>query len=159
MGAFRFIHIIGDGWSGKFQKGPIQSGGGAGSGSCSAKTNTRSRMPRPRLVAPLSHSAITGPDLYRPFTIHTPLIPPSLRLNAPRSLYTPFGRTPRRFSSAAFSARKLYTPLQLPRGARRLQTTAKMALADEQHEWAAKRVRETFINFFKEKGHTFGKCQ
>jgi alanyl-tRNA synthetase len=31
-----------------------------------------------------------------------------------------------------------------------------MSLVDEKHEWGAARVRETFINYFKERGHTFG---
>jgi alanyl-tRNA synthetase len=32
-----------------------------------------------------------------------------------------------------------------------------MSLADEQHEWGAKRVRQTFLDYFNEKnGHTFG---
>ncbi|KAF2278103.1 alanyl-tRNA synthetase-like protein [Westerdykella ornata] len=29
------------------------------------------------------------------------------------------------------------------------------SLVDEQHEWGAVRVRETFLNYFKERGHTF----
>lgn len=36
-------------------------------------------------------------------------------------------------------------------------TTATMALQDEKHEWGAKRVRDTFLEYFNEKnGHTFG---
>jgi alanyl-tRNA synthetase len=30
-----------------------------------------------------------------------------------------------------------------------------MSLVDEKHEWPAKRVREEFLNYFKERGHTF----
>ncbi|KAF2118263.1 tRNA synthetases class II (A)-domain-containing protein [Lophiotrema nucula] len=30
-----------------------------------------------------------------------------------------------------------------------------MALAEEQHEWGAKKVRDTFLDYFKERGHTF----
>ncbi|KAF2750617.1 alanyl-tRNA synthetase-like protein [Sporormia fimetaria CBS 119925] len=30
-----------------------------------------------------------------------------------------------------------------------------MSLVDEKHEWGALRVRETFLNYFKERGHTF----
>jgi alanyl-tRNA synthetase len=33
-----------------------------------------------------------------------------------------------------------------------------MSLVDEQHEWGAKRVRETFLEYFKKNGHTFGAC-
>jgi alanyl-tRNA synthetase len=31
-----------------------------------------------------------------------------------------------------------------------------MSLVDEQHEWGAKKVRETFLDYFKKNGHTFG---
>ena len=31
-----------------------------------------------------------------------------------------------------------------------------MSLVDEKHEWPAVRVRETFLEYFKERGHTFG---
>jgi alanyl-tRNA synthetase len=31
-----------------------------------------------------------------------------------------------------------------------------MALHDEKHEWGAQRVRDTFLEYFKERGHTFG---
>ena len=30
------------------------------------------------------------------------------------------------------------------------------ALVDEQHEWSAVRVRQTFLDYFKDNGHTFG---
>jgi alanyl-tRNA synthetase len=33
-----------------------------------------------------------------------------------------------------------------------------MALHDEKHEWGAQRVRDTFLEYFKERGHTFGAC-
>jgi len=29
-------------------------------------------------------------------------------------------------------------------------------MASEQHEWTASRVRETFLDYFKKNGHTFG---
>jgi alanyl-tRNA synthetase len=32
-----------------------------------------------------------------------------------------------------------------------------MSLVDEQHKWGAAKVRDTFLNYFKERGHTFGK--
>lgn len=31
-----------------------------------------------------------------------------------------------------------------------------MSLVEEKHEWGAVRVRDTFLNYFKERGHTFG---
>ena len=31
-----------------------------------------------------------------------------------------------------------------------------MSLVDEQHEWGAKKVRQTFLDYFKKNGHTFG---
>lgn len=31
-----------------------------------------------------------------------------------------------------------------------------MALVDEQHEWGAQKVRQTFLDYFKQNGHTFG---
>ena len=31
-----------------------------------------------------------------------------------------------------------------------------MAQNDSQPEWAAARVRQTFLDYFKERGHTFG---
>jgi hypothetical protein len=34
---------------------------------------------------------------------------------------------------------------------------ANMSLAQEKHEWGAVRVRQTFLDYFKERGHTFGK--
>ena len=30
------------------------------------------------------------------------------------------------------------------------------SLVDEQHEWNAVRVRQTFLDYFKKNGHTFG---
>ena len=30
-----------------------------------------------------------------------------------------------------------------------------MALVDEKHEWTALKVRQTFLDYFKERGHTF----
>lgn len=33
-----------------------------------------------------------------------------------------------------------------------------MSLVDEQHEWGAVRVRQTFLDYFKKNGHTFGAC-
>jgi len=30
------------------------------------------------------------------------------------------------------------------------------SLADEKHEWSAKRVRDTYLDYFKKNGHTFG---
>jgi alanyl-tRNA synthetase len=33
-----------------------------------------------------------------------------------------------------------------------------MALHDEKHKWGAQRVRDTFLEYFKERGHTFGEC-
>tara|TARA_R110002003_G_scaffold126_26_gene11662 strand:+ start:30667 stop:30816 length:150 start_codon:yes stop_codon:yes gene_type:complete len=32
-----------------------------------------------------------------------------------------------------------------------------MALVDEQHEWGAAKVRQTFLDYFKKNGHTFGR--
>jgi alanyl-tRNA synthetase len=34
-----------------------------------------------------------------------------------------------------------------------------MSLVDEQHEWGAARVRQTFLDYFKKNGHTFGASQ
>ena len=34
---------------------------------------------------------------------------------------------------------------------------ATMSLANEKHEWGAVRVRQTFLDYFKERGHTFGR--
>lgn len=31
-----------------------------------------------------------------------------------------------------------------------------MSLVDEKHEWGAVRVRDTFLSYFKDRGHTFG---
>ena len=31
-----------------------------------------------------------------------------------------------------------------------------MALVYEQHEWGAKKVRQTFLDYFKKNGHSFG---
>jgi alanyl-tRNA synthetase len=31
-----------------------------------------------------------------------------------------------------------------------------MSLTEEKHEWGAVRVRQTFIDYFKERGHEFG---
>jgi alanyl-tRNA synthetase len=31
-----------------------------------------------------------------------------------------------------------------------------MSLVEEKHEWGAVRVRQTFIDYFKERGHEFG---
>jgi alanyl-tRNA synthetase len=31
-----------------------------------------------------------------------------------------------------------------------------MSLVDEKHEWGAAHVRDTFLDFFKQRGHTFG---
>lgn len=36
---------------------------------------------------------------------------------------------------------------------------ANMSLAEEKHEWSAARVRQTFLDYFKERGHTFGRVQ
>jgi alanyl-tRNA synthetase len=33
-----------------------------------------------------------------------------------------------------------------------------MSLIDEQHEWGAAKVRQTFLDYFKKNGHTFGAC-
>jgi hypothetical protein len=33
---------------------------------------------------------------------------------------------------------------------------ANMSLVEEKHEWGAVRVRQTFIDYFKERGHEFG---
>jgi hypothetical protein len=33
---------------------------------------------------------------------------------------------------------------------------ANMSLPNEQHEWGAKKVRQTFLDYFKKNGHTFG---
>ena len=33
---------------------------------------------------------------------------------------------------------------------------ANMSLVDEKHEWSALRVRQTFLDYFKQRGHTFG---
>jgi alanyl-tRNA synthetase len=32
-------------------------------------------------------------------------------------------------------------------------------MASEQHEWTAVRVRETFLDYFKKNGHTFGETK
>lgn len=40
-------------------------------------------------------------------------------------------------------------------GATRYFSGVRMA---EQHEWNAVRVRDTFLQYFKDKGHTFGEC-
>ena len=32
-----------------------------------------------------------------------------------------------------------------------------MSLVDEKHEWPATKVRDTFLEYFKERGHTFGR--
>lgn len=40
------------------------------------------------------------------------------------------------------------------------RSSATMAsLVNEQHEWNAVRVRQTFLDYFKENGHTFGRIQ
>lgn len=31
-----------------------------------------------------------------------------------------------------------------------------MSLVGEKHEWGAVRVRQTFLDYFKDRGHTFG---
>jgi hypothetical protein len=33
------------------------------------------------------------------------------------------------------------------------------SLAEGQHEWNADRVRETFLDYFKKNGHTFGRSR
>lgn len=59
----------------------------------------------------------------------------------------------------------LHAPSKLSRSARAsLHTTTNttnspsstMSLVDEKHEWGASKVRDTFINYFKDRGHTFG---
>lgn len=41
-----------------------------------------------------------------------------------------------------------------------IRTSTTMAsLVDEQHEWNAVRVRQTFLDYFKENGHTFGRMR
>jgi hypothetical protein len=43
---------------------------------------------------------------------------------------------------------------------RRIQFARTMAsLTEEKHEWNAVRVRETFLDYFKERGHTFGRSR
>jgi len=34
---------------------------------------------------------------------------------------------------------------------------AESTLREEKHEWSAPKVRDTFLEYFKQKGHTFGK--
>ena len=52
-------------------------------------------------------------------------------------------------------------PLPLPLlHARRLHTSpSTMAQNDTTPEWAAARVRSTFLDYFKERGHTFGESR
>ena len=40
--------------------------------------------------------------------------------------------------------------------ARGLRTMASPSIIEEKHEWNAPRVRETFLEYFKKNGHTFG---
>lgn len=98
---------------------------------------------------PLSHGWLAAPPRTAPFTTAASA---ALRQDSRIT-----------FSSAACARTFVYTkqrPQQLakllPLRATRLRTSAAMALHDEKHEWGATRVRDTFLDYFKERGHTFG---
>lgn len=95
-------------------------------------------------AAPLTHAL--KPDVLSQFTRVT------LVARHTRSIHT-YRRCSRRLHT---NSRNLATQLQTPLRARGTRTTAAMSLVDEKHEWGATRVRDTFLNFFKERGHTFG---
>ena len=47
--------------------------------------------------------------------------------------------------------------LKTTQDCKRARRASSMAsLVDEQHEWNAVRVRQTFLDYFKKNGHTFG---
>ena len=68
------------------------------------------------------------------------------------------GATARRITTTTAPPRLSHRPYtEIPHGARGLRTTpVNMSLLDEKHEWGAVRVRDTFLDFFKQRGHTFG---
>lgn len=90
------------------------------------------------------------------------MLPTTLRAHYHlHSLSHGFGRPPHQLALA----RRLLprqTP-QLPLTARFTTKTPPFAHAqaatmanDEQQQWAAAKVRQTFLDYFKERGHTFG---
>ncbi|KAH6879172.1 tRNA synthetases class II (A)-domain-containing protein [Alternaria rosae] len=86
----------------------------------------------PTRAAPLSHHTVRRrlPSLLRPHS-------PSLVLS--------------RRCTRLFTCTRLLS-LPLPHGN---APAANMSLVEEKHEWGAVRVRQTFLDYFKERGHTF----
>lgn len=83
----------------------------------------------PTRAAPLSHHTVRR----------------RLPLLATRHSHLP--RSPRLFTCTRL------LDLPLPHGN---APAANMSLVEEKHEWGAVRVRQTFLDYFKERGHTFG---
>ena len=88
------------------------------------------------------------------------MLPTTLRAHYHlHSLSHGFGRPPHQLARRLFSRQ---SP-QLPLTARFTTKTPPFAHAqaatmanDEQQQWAAAKVRQTFLDYFKERGHTFG---
>src|SRR4051812_20167054 len=87
--------------------------------------------------------------------------PSVLRCSGRRTLASPHpptlfscGRGATKFHNRTTT--NLHSHLQIAHGTRGLRNTATMSLVDEKHEWGAARVRDTFLQYFKDRGHTFG---
>ncbi|KAF2846835.1 alanyl-tRNA synthetase-like protein [Plenodomus tracheiphilus IPT5] len=84
----------------------------------------------------------------RPLRLPALALAPSFSLTCPSRPRHPAQRLPdgRRFSTRT-------GPLSIPLHSN--APPANMSLTDKKHEWGAVRVRQTFLDYFKERGHSF----
>lgn len=118
-------------------------------------------------VSPCAYSVLSFAAAVPSFTASAPLRSQSPAIAGPRSRQrldlNYFAR--RRYNTTTSPNTVGTSRTEISPGARRLLSTVAaaatpnphtMSLVDEKHEWGAVRVRQTFLDFFKEKGHTFG---